>query len=128
MRKMLAALAAVLVVASGAQAGRVDVDRAIASKFGAHARTAVCISHAEDPNRGVATVSPTNDHGVFQIHVPYGAGGVWLGTGRWRTYFTIAQLDTLAGNLRAASILSNHGAQWRAWTGTYARGMCQGLG
>lgn len=124
----VAAAVIALVVAGGARAGT-DVDGKIRAFFGVHAATALCESHAEDPNRGPAQWSATHDVGLFQIHVDYGAGGRLLGAGHpWARYFTIAELETVDGNIRAASILSNHGAQWDAWTGTYGRGLCHGLG
>jgi hypothetical protein len=142
LRKRLAMLAATLIAASAtstAQASRQQqsnpaparqlsaVDARIAARFGPHAATAICVSRAEDPSRRPDRVSPTGDHGLFQIH-SFDGRGRWVGHGRWRRYFTVAQLHTVAGNIRAALILSNHGSQWRAWTGTYGRGLCRGLG
>lgn len=128
---LVVALVVLLVLVTGAAAhttSPASVDSQIRASFGvAHDSTAVCISHAEDPARALAAVSGTNDHGLFQIHVDYGATGRWVGSGRWHTYFTIARLHTLHGNIRAALILSNHGKRWGAWTGTYGRGLCHFL-
>lgn len=128
---LVTALVVLLVLVTGAAAhttSPASIDNVIRASFGAaHDATAVCISHAEDPRRSLAAVSGTNDHGLFQIHVDYGTSGRWVGEGRWRTYFSTATLHTLRGNIRAALILSNHGHQWRAWTGTYGRGLCHFL-
>lgn len=128
---LVVVLVALLVLVASAAAhttSPASIDNTIRARFGVeHDATAVCISHAEDPRRALSAVSGTNDHGLFQIHVDYGAYGRWVGQGRWRTYFSIATLHTLRGNIRAALILSNHGKQWGAWTGTYGRGLCHFL-
>jgi len=136
MTKLLIALTIIvvagLVLVSKAAAAHVSIQQQIRKAFGPkHDDTALCEAAYESTGTpghfNPTAVSPTNDHGLFQIHAGdwyHGIEGRWVGNGKWRRFFTLTELHTIQGNIRAAMILSNGGSNWRPWTGTYERGLC----
>lgn len=97
------------------------IERMIRKRFGrAHDDTAVCVAAAESTGDRTRPYhfapwahSPTDDHGLFQIH-----GGL-------RTYGR--RIYHVWFNLNVAWRMSSHGRNWWQWTGTYGRGICHGL-
>lgn len=112
--RIAAAICTLALVAPAAAAahGSGPVEQAICRAFPTDCRTALRVARCESQLRP-SVVSRTNDHGLFQIHVSYGAGGRTL-AGR---FYSRSDLLTVDGNLRAARALWHDGGRafYRHW-------------
>lgn len=106
---MLVIFVAALALATSASASPRSTAWNVSVKvFGAHAPTALCIASAETGGTFSPTaVSPTDDHGLFQIH----RGLETYGKRIYNVWF----------NARIAYRMSRGGTNWSPWT---THGLC----
>lgn len=106
------AISTVAAAAFAAAAHGGNVETAICRTFPQDCATALRVARCESGMRHGA-VSRTNDHGLFQVHVPYGSSGRNV-AGR---YYSRGELLSVTGNLRAARALwqDGGGSFYRHW-------------